>query len=186
MSGRGVGLGVVFVVALAAACGGESVGGDDDTTGGTAPLAGTGGRSTSGGAAGAASGAAGSGGRPPNDFVDPECPNLPAPAGTVECDASGDGTDCPLGSACYPYVEHPFGEGCDARSFGTRCREEGTGQQGDVCGFGTSGCAAGHLCVIGLQAGRRCARICTFDGRMDCEPGLICGETDVEGYGVCS
>jgi hypothetical protein len=118
--------------------------------------------------------------------VDPGCPDLPPPPANVECDPLGDGTDCPLGFACYPYVEHPFGDGCDAQSFGALCRESGTGTQGVVCGSGTDGCAPLHLCVIGLQSGRRCARMCTFDGRLECDEGMICGETDVEGYGVCS
>lgn len=193
MSGRRLGLSgaicsplvgpLAFVFALA--CGGESVEGD--------PADGTGGRAQRGGSGGAAGGASatsggstsGSGGRPAPDYVEPECPAAPPPAGTRECEPFGDGTDCPLGYACYPYVQHPYGEGCDAQTFGTRCRSVGTGVQGDVCGSGTDGCAAGYLCVIGLQSGRRCAKMCTFDGESGCEAGLICGDTDVEGYGVC-
>jgi hypothetical protein len=165
-------------------CGGQSAAGDGDDTGGARARGGSGGSTPS--ATGGRAGDPGTGGRAKSDFVDPECPTVPAPAGMRECEPFGDGTDCPLGFACYPYVEHPFGEGCDAQSFGTRCRQAGSGIQGDVCGPGTNGCAAGHLCVIGLQSGRRCARICTFDGRTDCDQGMICGETDVDGYGVCS
>jgi hypothetical protein len=97
----------------------------------------------------------------------------------------GDGTDCPLGFSCYPYVEHPFGDGCEVETYGARCREAGKGGQGAPCGFGTDGCAPLHLCVVGLQSGRRCAKICTFSGDAECDDGLLCGETDVEGYGVC-
>lgn len=144
---------------------------------------GSGGSGFSGGGAGANTP---TGGRKTSDFVDPGCPDVAPPPGVVECDPLGDTTDCPLGFACYPYVEHPFGDGCEAQSFGARCRKTGEGRQGDVCGGGTDGCAAQHLCVIGLQAGRRCARLCTFDGRLECDAGMVCGETDVEGYGVCS
>ena len=171
-------------LALAAACGGQSLEGDGDESGGGRQRGGSPGVGWSGSAG--RGGAQGTGGRPKSDFVDRECPTTPPPAGVRECEPLGDGSDCPLGSACYPYIEHPYGEGCDAQTFGARCREAGSGVQGDVCGSGTDGCAADYLCVIGLQSGRRCARMCTFDGAGECEDGLICGETDVEGYGVCN
>jgi hypothetical protein len=185
MSGRGVGQGISWVVlALLAACGGQTDSGAEAETGGGRSRGGSAGFGA--GARAGMGGQASSGGRKMSDFVDPGCPDVPPPPGIVECDPLGDTTDCPLGFSCYPYVEHPFGEGCEAQIFGARCRESGDGTQGEVCGSGTDGCAAMHLCVIGLQAGRRCAKMCTFDGRLECNEGMICGETDVEGYGVCS
>jgi hypothetical protein len=188
MSGRGMGFGLVGCALLGAlmlgACGGQSLEGEDDESGGRQSGGSGGGLAWSGSAG--RGGAQGTGGRAKSGFIEPECPTAPPPAGVRECDPFGDGSDCPLGDACYPYIEHPYGEGCDAQSFGSRCRLAGTGVQGAICGSGSDGCAAGYLCVIGLQSGRRCAKMCTFDGSAECEDGLICGETDVEGYGVCS
>ncbi len=180
MRGRGIGLGFLGLVALCGACGGRI----DDPGTPVVPGAGAGGEA---GAADSTGGTAGSGtGGSEPGYTDPPCPDVAPPEGTRECDPLGDGTDCPAGLACYPYVEHPFGEGCDAQTFGTACRRAGTGQHGDPCGSGTSGCGPGHLCVIGALAGRRCAKICTFDGVAGCPPGMLCGETDVKGYGVCT
>ncbi|MFO7178408.1 MAG: hypothetical protein DIU78_006900 [Pseudomonadota bacterium] len=184
MRGRGFGTGLLAFVAigvLGSGCGGRV---EDPGTPPRPPEAGTGGEAGAvepvGGKAGG-----GTGGSEPG-YMDPPCPDVPAPEGIRECDPRGDGSDCPTGMACYPYVVHPFGEGCDVQTFGTACRRPGTGLQGDPCGRGTDGCGPGYLCVIGAQAGRRCAKLCTFDGALECPRGMLCGETDIEGYGVCT
>ena len=119
-------------------------------------------------------------------FVDPGCPDAAAPQGFVECDVFGVGADCPVGYGCYPYITHPFGEGCDQQSFGAVCAPAGTGTQGAFCDGGANICAPGYLCVVGAQPGKRCMRMCPLDGSAQCEPGLICGKTDAQGIGVCS
>ncbi len=170
---------------LAFGCGGQSAREEDDGTGGRSLRGGSGGFGWAGGGLGGRASDA-TGGRLSSDFVDPGCPEPPAPERVLECDPLGDGTDCPLGFGCYPFVTHPPGDGCEPRIIGAVCRSAGSGTQGSVCGSGTDGCAPGYMCVVGLQPGRRCAKICTdFDDTEACGGGLICGETDVEGYGVC-
>jgi len=171
---------------LVAGCGGQASR-EDDSTGGRAARGGSGGFAWGGGGRGGTGGAPATGGRLTSDFVDPGCPDPPPPEQVLECDPLGNSQACPLGFGCYPFVTHPAGDGCQPRIFGAVCREMGSGTQGSVCGSGTDGCAPGFMCVIGLQPGRRCAKICTdFDDPEACGDGLICGETDVEGYGVCS
>jgi hypothetical protein len=180
-------------LALVAACGGEA--GYDPRAGTGA--AGAGGASavagapSSGGAAGtSATGVTSAGGRatPPDElpFVDPGCPNEPAPPGIVECDPLAATSGCLPGEACYPYVDHPFGKGCDAESFGALCQPAGSGTDGSLCGDGSEGCANGYVCVIGARAGRRCAKLCRIDQVDLCSNGTICEDTDVQGYGVCN
>jgi hypothetical protein len=167
---------------LAFACGGKSGEDDSDGSGGRFDGFGgdgMGGTTSRGGRT--SSGGTGAGGA----FVDPGCPNLPPPPARIECDAFGDSSDCPVGNACYPFVDHPFGNGCGVEVFGARCVFAGQGTQGDFCGDGTEGCAAGFLCVLGGHAGRHCERICGFDGKTDCPVGLICHETDIIDVGVC-
>lgn len=113
------------------------------------------------------------------------CPNVEPPPAIVECDPFGKGDACSSGYGCYPYVQHPFGEGCDAEVFGALCLPAGTGKQGALCGEGTGDCAPGFVCVIGAHAGKRCAKLCSFAGGNECPPGMICGDTDIKGYGVC-
>ena len=119
-------------------------------------------------------------------YVDPGCPDVGAPTEVKECDPFSALPECPDGQGCFPFVEHPFGMGCDAQSFGTVCRPSGTGQQGDVCGGGSAGCASGFVCVVGSQPGKHCVQLCPIGGQNICPAGMICGELDVEGYGVCS
>jgi hypothetical protein len=118
--------------------------------------------------------------------MDPGCPNVPPPEPFVECAPLDPMSRCGPGFACYPFVEHPFGRGCGVATFGAACVAAGSGVQGDPCGEDTAGCAPEHMCVIGSRSGRRCAKICVFAGPDECPVGLICGETDVEGYGVCT
>ena len=157
--------------------------------------AGAGGRGHAGrsGRAGAGNTVAGSGGAgaSPADagfdvYVDPGCPDVGAPVEVNECDPFAPTSTCPDGEGCFPFVDHPFGEGCGAQSFGTVCRQAGKGQQGDFCGSAGQTCAAGFVCVVGSQPGKRCVQLCPIGGQKVCPAGLICGELDVEGYGVCS
>ncbi len=119
-------------------------------------------------------------------YDDPGCPDAAPPPGVVECDVFGNPTGCPDGEGCYPYVDHPYGDGCDVQTFGAVCYQSGTGTQGDECGSGTGGCAAGYICVIGAKPGKRCVQMCDLNVPNSCPDGLICGETDVEGVGVCA
>ncbi|HET9932587.1 MAG TPA: hypothetical protein VFQ35_17915, partial [Polyangiaceae bacterium] len=86
---------------------------------------------------------------------------------------------------CYPFVQHPFGNGCDVETYGSVCLPSGSGTQGALCGESGVDCAAGYVCVIGAHAGRRCAKLCSFSGPNECPLGMICGDTDIQGYGVC-
>lgn len=185
--------GVALAVGLlVASCGGQSTVIPGEPSGETAGSGGAGGsRGGSAGRAGSSSGAGGgsaatdgTAGEPV--FIDPGCPDAAAPEGFVECDVFGTGADCPSGFGCYPYITHPFGEGCDQQSFGAVCAPAGPGTQGAFCDGGANICAPGYLCVVGAQAGKRCMRICPVDGSAQCAPGLICGKTDAHGIGVCS
>jgi hypothetical protein len=134
----------------------------------------------SGGSGGQAAGGTGTGG-----YTDPGCPDVPPPEPVYECDPLEPEADCGPGFACYPYVSHPYGTGCETQQFGSWCAPAGTGEHGDFCGDGYGPCAPGYLCVVGAGAGKRCYRLCPLDTEHDCLPGLICGETDIAGYGVC-
>lgn len=176
---------------LVASCGGQSTvipgdhGEETAGSGGSAGSRGGGtGRGGSSGTGGSSAATGGMAGEPV--FIDPGCPDAAAPEGFVECDVFGTGADCPSGFGCYPYITHPFGEGCDQQSFGAVCAPAGPGTQGAFCDGGANICAPGYLCVVGAQAGKRCMRICPLDGSAQCAPGLICGKTDAHGIGVCS
>lgn len=187
---------VVLLVAtgLAVGCSGRSttvlVRPDESGTGGTGG-SGVGGASHAGrggyGGAGAGRDAgqdAGAGKEDP--YVDPGCPNTPAPEGTVECDIFATPSGCPSGTGCYPDLVHPFGEGCDQQTLNLVCRVAGSGVEGDLCGAGTEGCSPGFTCIVGAESGKRCLRICNPSKGLYCDPGAICGDTDARGIGVCS
>ncbi len=136
------------------------------------------------------SGSGGSGATPPSDagfdvYIDPGCPDVGAPTEVNQCDPFSTTPTCPPGEGCFPFVDHPFGEGCGAKSFGNVCREAGTGQQGGSCGGGGRTCAAGFVCVVGSQPGQHCVQLCPLGGLGVCPTGLLCGELDVEGCGLC-
>jgi hypothetical protein len=120
-----------------------------------------------------------------DEYVDPGCPDAGPPSEVNECDAFATNSGCPPGEGCYPFVDHPFGAGCGAQSFGTACMPAGSGVQGAVCGDGAA-CASGFVCVVGSQPGKRCVQLCRMTEPNSCPRGFICGELDVEGYGVCS
>lgn len=140
-------------------------------TGGTGGSGGTGGIPTSGGSGGT--------------YIEPECPDEPPPPVEADCDAFDPSTGCPEGFGCYPYLDYPFGERCGHARFGTVCAPASTGEQGEFCGDDLGYCAPGYMCVVGAAGGRRCGQICEPVADHGCPPGLICGETDIAGYGVC-
>jgi hypothetical protein len=121
-----------------------------------------------------------------DEYVDPGCPDAAPPPEKNECDVFATTSTCPPGEGCFPFVDHPFGTGCGVQTFGTACMPTGSGRQGDLCGDDGVQCAAGFLCVVGSQPGKRCVQLCRMTEPSTCPRGLICGELDVEGYGVCS
>jgi hypothetical protein len=193
LGGMRVGL-VLAVLLTLPSCGGnvtrDPLGMDQEAGGSVGVANGGSSQVSSGGTAGDVSFYdAGMGAAPDEDagsgYQDPGCPDEDPPPPLVECDPFGDGSDCDLGLACYPYVDHPFGEGCGIQQYGALCQVPGTGQQGARCGDGVTSCAAGFVCVVGTTTGARCGELCPLDGTDDCPLGLICGELDVEGFGVC-
>jgi len=189
--------GFALVALVAASCAGRStVRGDDDEVAGATGHAGRGG---GGGAAGHAAGRAGSGsimsagrggsagtGGADVPYQDPGCPDAAAPPATVECNVFDAVSACPAGLACKPYIDHPYGDGCDQQVFNMRCTMPGSGQQGDPCGSGMADCGDGFICVIGASHGARCLRMCPLDGTVRCPSGYVCGPTDADGIGVCA
>ncbi len=119
-----------------------------------------------------------------DEYTDPGCPDA-APIEKNECDPFSTTPTCPSGQGCYPFVDHPL-EGCGVQSFGAQCKRTGAGHQGDTCDDGDSDCASGFVCVVGSQPGKHCVQLCHMDVAGSCPRGMICGELDVEGYGVCS
>jgi len=194
-----IGLGsFALALASASACGGAVAHNDDvpsagQSHGGT-HTAQAGSRS-GGGGGGGATGRAGSGGSsgavsaggsltdPPP--VDEGCPMQQPPQVDMQCDPFNPG-ECGAGSGCYPFVDHPQGSGCDQQRYGTVCLSAGQGKQGDLCGDDVGDfCAAGFVCVVGQRAGKRCAALCQPGATDQCTGGLICGDLDVAGFGVC-
>jgi len=189
MSGRIWALATICSVVGLLHCGGTvEVSADDSAGSGGRGHAGRAGRP---GGGSSVSGSGGGGAAEPADagfdvYVDPGCPDVGAPIEVNECDAFAAVPSCPLGEGCFPFVEHPFGEGCGAQRFGTVCRPSGTGQQGDPCGNAGQSCAGGFVCVVGSQPGKHCVQLCPIGSQKVCPAGMVCGELDVEGYGVCS
>lgn len=137
-----------------------------------------------GGSGGVGAGATESGGTGGTPYVEPECPDVePVPA-ELECDPLDPLVGCGDGMGCYPYFDYPEGD-CGAPTFGAYCAFADTGEQGDFCGGTLGYCAPGYMCVVGAAGGARCVKTCALDGSTECPDGLICGETDVRGYGVC-
>jgi hypothetical protein len=174
-------------------CGGAVTHGgpmDDD------PVPGAGTPSTPSGRAGHASGGSsnagqpgvsGSAGKPIKDPppVTTACPMEDLPPPSFECDPSVP-DECGPGAGCYPFVDHPEGKGCDAQFYGTVCQAAGVGTQGMLCGDDNGDwCAPGFVCVVGQRAGTRCAQLCDLTVDNPCPGGLICGDLDVAGFGVC-
>ena len=171
-------------------CGGATTHSDDEPgSGGTSSKPSNRGGYATGGSSSTAGtrNTAGSAGKPVNDPppVNTACPPEELPPPSLECDAQVSGS-CGPGLGCYPFVEHPEGRGCDAQIYGTICLPGGVGTQGVVCGDETGDiCAPGFVCVVGQRAGKRCAALCDPAGEDTCTGGLICGDLDVAGFGVC-
>ncbi len=183
---------MVVVAWGAPACGGDvgyvfsETGGADSGSGGAPPRA-SGGAATGGNPFIPSTGgqAAGVGGTLPYEEI--ECPDDVLPPPTLhECDPFDSEAECYEFEACLPYIIYPDNlDGCGVPGYGEMCVSAGIGQQGALCSdFGT-GCSAGFMCVVGAAGGERCAQICVPGQANACPPGLICGETDVLGYGVC-
>lgn len=189
---RGLTLGALLVP-LVSACSGtvEHIPGDKDGSGGR--QSGSGGAHTSTGGFGASTTggqpAGGSGGSQQNTggkYEDPGCPHEDPPPPDYPCDPLDPYVGCGVGMGCYPWVSHPYGSGCGYQEFGSQCEPAGTGFAGDFCGDEHDWCAPGYLCVVGAGAGKTCQKLCSTTGASSgCAPGLFCGETDIEGYGVC-
>lgn len=120
------------------------------------------------------------------DPIDTGCPIQEPPPPDLQCDPFDTGS-CGPGSGCYPYVDHPEGGGCEQQRYGTACGPAGSGTQGALCGggFGDDWCAPGFVCVVGQRAGKRCAQLCQLGAINQCSGGLVCGDLDVAGFGVC-
>lgn len=190
-------LALLTAVVIACGCAGRStttVPSDDDDEHGTSGRAGRGGAGGSGGKAGGggfagrpagSGGTAGSGG---NDvpYEDPGCPDTPAPPAVIECDVFSVPSGCPDQMACKPYIDHPYGSGCDQQVFNMLCVYAGTGEQGTACDNGMSDCGEGYICVVGAAHGAHCLLMCPLDGSVPCPLGYVCGATDAEGIGVCA
>lgn len=177
------------MLALVVGCGGAVTHSDDEPSGGGSPIKKPGqGGAASGGSSAGTPGRAGSGGTPGIDDPPPvktACPPESLPPPSLECDAYSTSA-CDPGSGCYPFVEHPEGRGCDAQLYGTICLPAGAGTQGMICGDDTGDiCAPGYVCVVGQRAGKRCAALCDPSAENSCAGGLICGDLDVAGFGVC-
>lgn len=183
-----------LALALAIGCGGAVEHGD-----GGAGSPGVGGKAA--GRAGASSvsgftGRAGSAGyagtevAPDGGLVDPDpvetgCRPEDLPPPELACDAFTAGS-CGPDAGCYPFVDHPEGSGCDQQRYGTVCLPAGHGKQDQLCGEAESDwCAPGFVCVVGQRAGKRCAALCELGAPNKCSGGLICGDLDVAGFGVC-
>lgn len=187
-----------FALALGAAlgCGGSVVRGgregEPEPSGGSASgsSGAAGSRAGSGGNGGSIAGSAGNaaqagrGGESEPDPVDTGCPEEELPPPDLQCDPF-DLASCGPGLGCYPYVDHPEGSGCDQQRYGTACAPAGAGTQGSLCGGDADWCAAGFVCVVGQRAGKRCAKLCDLGSTQQCSGGLVCGELDVAGFGVC-
>lgn len=181
--------------ALVFGCGGATVHGDGDGAAGSVSEGGSSGSHKAGAATGGSStpraGSPSSGGSSMDagpiqrDPVDSGCTTEDLPPPQTECDPFAPGT-CPAGTGCYPFVDHPEGGGCEQQAYGTVCLPAGQGRQGDLCGDDVGDyCASGFVCVVGQRAGKRCAALCKLGGVNQCSGGLICGDLDVPGFGVC-
>jgi hypothetical protein len=185
----------VLALALAIGCGGAVAHNGDE------PSAGSSQGGTSSGKAGASFGGGeshagkpsvgGSDSVPPDggitdpDPVDSGCPVQDLPPPELECDPYTFGS-CGADAGCYPFVDHPRGNGCDQQRYGTVCLPAGQGTQGALCGeTDRDYCAPGFVCVVGQRAGKRCAALCKLGAVDQCTGGFICGELDVAGFGVC-
>ena len=163
---------------------GPGSGGNASSKAGSGAVAGSPGRAGSGGYAGTET-LPNNGGSVEPEPVDTGCTAAELPPPLLECDPF-DVNSCGAGAGCYPFVDHPEGSGCDQQRYGTLCLQAGQGVQGDLCGQEVGqGCGPGFVCVVGQRAGKRCAALCELGAPNTCKGGLICGDLDVAGFGVC-
>ena len=161
----------------------SSHGGKSSGEAGAAATSGSFGRAGSGASAGSET-------LPDGGLIDPPpvvsgCPAQDLPPPDLACDPFTPG-GCGHGAGCYPFVDHPQGSGCDEQHYGTVCLPAGHAAQGMMCGEdGGDWCAPGLVCVVGQRAGKRCAALCKLGVANQCTGGLICGDLDVAGFGVC-
>lgn len=175
---------LVVCASLAVACSGKvtTIDPEEDPSGAGGADFGSGGNT---GGFGTGGYRIGTGGQPDEPYEEPECPDEPPPPIDSECDPLDPEGDCGPGEGCYPYLTYPYGEQCGHPTFGAYCATASTGEQGDFCGDGGNYCAPGYMCVVGAAGGKRCGKICAPVKDHGCPAGLICGETDIQGYGVC-
>lgn len=186
--------GAALLLSAASGCGGSaehggpssSVAGAQQAGSGGATAPGTGGATSPGrGGGGASAGNAQAGGA----IVDPDpvetgCPEQEPLPPDLRCDPFTPDS-CSPGLGCYPFVEHPTGNGCEQQHYGTTCALVGSGRQGDSCGGDADNCAQGFVCVVGQRAGKRCSALCELGKPNTCPGGLLCSDLDVAGFGVC-
>ncbi len=196
-----IGLGsFALALALAFGCGGSVVHNDDvpasthshggthmtkggSSSGGSGGMGGTGGgRAGAGGSSGSVS-AGGSAMDPPP--VDAGCAMQDLPPPDVQCDPFKRASAARARAVTRSWTIRR-GTGCDEQRYGTVCLSAGLGKQGDLCGDDIGDfCAEGFVCVVGQRAGKRCAALCKLGATDQCTAGLICGDLDVAGFGVC-
>ncbi len=184
-----------LVISVAFGCGGSVEHGDPVSSAGNSHGGKSSGKAGASGTSGSV-GRAGSGGSagtetlPDGGVIDPApvdsgCPTQDLPPPDLECDPFTPGA-CGEGAGCYPFVDHPNGSGCDEQHYGTVCLPAGQAAQGMMCGEDAGAwCAPGLVCVVGQRAGKRCAALCKLGVPNQCTGGLICGDLDVAGFGVC-
>ena len=123
---------------------------------------------------------------PPPDtdpFIESGCAPIADLPNINQCNPLSTPSDCPPGTACFPYVNYPEGP-CEVETFGAACMPTGSGTQGDSCS--REPCAADHICVS-TGRGTQCVRLCSFADSAGsvCAPGLLCLPIDIEGFGGC-
>jgi hypothetical protein len=118
-------------------------------------------------------------------YEEAACPEQPPAEPNYQCEPFTGTNTCGPGLGCVPYLIYPDDEPCASATYGSYCAVSGEATQGEVCGEEGKQCAAGFLCVVGALSGLSCGQICVPGMSNACAPGLICGETDVPGVGVC-
>ncbi len=116
-----------------------------------------------------------------NDYVDPECGDIPPPIEMYDCDPIAQ-IGCMEDESCSPFVDYPS-DPCSSEVYGAMCIPAGTLTQGESCSSQMD-CAAGYICLI-TGAGTTCGRACDLEDQDACSDGLICVSTDVTGIGAC-
>jgi hypothetical protein len=114
-------------------------------------------------------------------YVDPLCPDAPAPPTQYKCDPLDSASSCPRGEACQLWVQYPTVP-CEHETYGANCGPAGIGTQGTACS--SQGCAADYVCIVS-GAGNICARTCKPGKVGACPEGLVCVGVDVPGVGAC-